>query len=299
MNEYNPHRHAEGTQEDRHPQPHEGTNPPKHTNYFNLSGRTAIVTGGLGLLGQRFCKALADCGAQVAVVDLDQAKVEDFAHELADSYDTYCIGVACDVSDPESVARMVDAVVGQQHHIDILLNNAATKTDNMGEFFAPFETYSLTQWRKVMSVNLDGMFLVAQAVGKWMIEQNTGGSVIQTSSIYGELGPDERIYEGSQYLGMPINTPAVYSASKAGVIGLSKYLATRWAPYGIRVNTLTPGGMESGQNDCFIQKYANRVPLGRMGRPDELTGAVLYLASDASSYVTGHNLIVDGGLHAW
>lgn len=299
MKDYNQEKNHEYQQEDVNQQRQRGSSKPSSTNYLDLSGRTAIVTGGLGLLGRRFGKALADCGAQVAVVDLDQTAAEAFACELADSYKTDCIGVACDVSDPESVKRMVSTVIGQLHHIDILLNNAATKTDNIGEFFAPFESYSLTQWRKVMSVNLDGMFLVAQAVGNRMIEQHTGGAIVQTSSIYGELGPDERIYEGSHYLGMPINTPAVYSTSKAGVIGLTKYLATRWAPHGIRVNTLTPGGIQSGQNDCFVQKYANRVPFGRMGKPDELTGAVLYLASDASSYVTGHNLIVDGGLHAW
>jgi NAD(P)-dependent dehydrogenase (short-subunit alcohol dehydrogenase family) len=150
-----------------------------------------------------------------------------------------------------------------------------------------------------MGVNIDGMFLMAQAVGKQMIAQGHGGSIIQTASIYGVAAPDQRIYEGSQYLGRPINTPAVYSASKAAVIGLTRYLASYWGSQGIRVNTLTPGGVESGQNDVFSRKYSARVPLGRMARTDEMQSALLFLASDASSYVTGQNLIIDGGLTCW
>ncbi len=150
-----------------------------------------------------------------------------------------------------------------------------------------------------MSVNLDGMFLVAQAVGRRMVEQKIGGSIVQTSSIYGVVAPDQRIYEGSQYMGRPINTPAVYSTSKAGVIGLTRYLAAYWGDAGIRVNTITPGGVESGQNDEFRQRYTARVPLGRMADRRDMLGALVFLASDASSYVTGQNLIVDGGLTCW
>jgi len=143
------------------------------------------------------------------------------------------------------------------------------------------------------------MFLVAQATGRQMIAQGKGGTIIQTASIYGVMGPDHRIYEGSYYLNREINTPAVYAASKAAVIGLTKYLATLWADMGIRVNTITPGGVESGQNDIFKKNYSTRVPLGRMAQPQEMVGALIYLASDASSYVTGQNVIVDGGLSAW
>ena len=150
-----------------------------------------------------------------------------------------------------------------------------------------------------MAVNIDGMFLVAQPVGKHMIKHGEGGSIIQTSSIYGIMAPDQRIYEGSFYMGRSINTPAVYSTSKAAVIGLTKYLAAYWADKGIRVNTLTPGGVESGQNETFKQRYSARIPLGRMAKPDEMVSALIYLASDASIYVTGQNIIVDGGLSAW
>ena len=150
-----------------------------------------------------------------------------------------------------------------------------------------------------MSVNLDGMFLVAQAVGKVMVSQGKGGSIVQTSSIYGWIGPDQRIYKNSVYLDREINTPAVYAASKAGVIGLTKYLATYWAKNNIRVNAIAPGGAESGQNDEFIRRYSARIPMERMAKPYEIVGALLYLASDASSYVTGQTIVVDGGLCAW
>jgi NAD(P)-dependent dehydrogenase (short-subunit alcohol dehydrogenase family) len=142
------------------------------------------------------------------------------------------------------------------------------------------------------------MFLVAQAAGRHMAVHG-GGSIIQTSSIYGVVAPDQRIYEGSFYLGGAINTPAVYSASKAAVIGLTRHLATYWASANIRVNTLTPGGVESGQNAEFSRRYSARVPLGRMAETGDMVGALVFLASDASGYVTGQNLVVDGGLTAW
>jgi NAD(P)-dependent dehydrogenase (short-subunit alcohol dehydrogenase family) len=150
-----------------------------------------------------------------------------------------------------------------------------------------------------MSVNVDAMFLMAKYVGKHMVSKNIKGSVIQTSSIYGVVAPDQSIYEGSHYLGGKINTPAVYSTSKAAVIGLTQYLSTYWGPKGIRVNTITPGGIQSGQNDVFLERYSRKVPLGRMGKAEELVGALIFLASDASSYVTGQNIIVDGGFTVW
>ena len=150
-----------------------------------------------------------------------------------------------------------------------------------------------------MSVNVDGMFLMAQAVGSQMIKQGSPSSIIQTSSIYGVVAPDQRIYKESKYLGVEINTPAVYATSKSAVIGLTRYLAAYWGGSNVRVNSLIPGGIESGQNSTFIKNYSNRVPLGRMGTSEELSAALLYLASDASSYVTGQNLVVDGGLTCW
>jgi len=264
---------------------------------FNLQGKVAVVTGAAGLLGQHFCMGLAESHADVAIVDLDFDKASKVACSIAKRHGTKVIGYGCDVSDPESVQRMVADVVEEFGEINILHNNAASKSSNLDEFFASFEDYSLSQWRQVMSVNIDGMFLVAQAVGKQMVKQNKGGSIIQTASIYGVMAPDNSIYEGSFYLDHKINTPAVYTASKAAVIGLTKHLASYWAEKGIRVNTLTPGGTESGQNDEFKRRYSQRVPMGRMANATEMVGALLYLASDASSYVTGQNIIVDGGLN--
>lgn len=266
---------------------------------FDLTGKIAIVTGGLGILGRGFCRGLAEYGANVAVVDLDEAACVGFAEELAGDTGLEAIGVGCDVADPQSVESMVAQVVDRLGGVHILHNNAASKSADLDAFFAPFEEYSLHAWRRVMSVNIDGMFLVAQAVGHEMIRQGTGGSIVQTASIYGIRGSDKRIYEGSFYMGKRISNPAVYSASKAAVVGLTKYLAAYWADQGIRVNTLVPAGVESGQNEGFMERYSARVPMGRMARADEMVGALIFLASDASSYVTGQELVVDGGLSAW
>lgn len=266
---------------------------------FDLTGKTAIITGGAGILGRHFCSGLAESGADIAVVDIREEMARELADELGDKYGRQAIGIGCDVSAPPSVQAMLERVVNKFGKIDILHNNAASKSDDLGAFFALFEDYSLEQWRAVMNVNLDGMFLVAQAVGRQMVKQGHGGSIIQTASIYGLMAPDQRIYEGAEYLGQRINTPAAYTASKAAVIGLTKHLATYWANQKIRVNTLTPGGTESGQNEEFNRRYSSRIPLGRMANATEMVGALLFLASDASSYVTGQNLIVDGGLAAW
>ena len=265
---------------------------------FSLANKVVVVTGGAGLLGQVFCQALVDVGAHVAIVDLNLESAETVAKRINKSEAQKVVAVGSDITSPESVTRMVANVVKQLGRIDVLVNNAASKGSSLDAFFESFEDYSLKTWREVMSVNIDGLFLVAQAVGKQMKKQG-GGSIIQTSSIYGVVAPDQRIYEGSEYNGRPINTPAVYSASKSAVNGLTNYLATYWASSKIRVNSLTPGGIASGQNSEFNKKYSNRVPLGRMGEATELVGALIYLASDASSYVTGQNLIVDGGLSAW
>jgi NAD(P)-dependent dehydrogenase (short-subunit alcohol dehydrogenase family) len=270
-----------------------------YKNLFELKGKNAIVTGAVGILGQRFCRGLAEFGARVAVVDLELDRCAAFAAELEHDYGTSALGVACDVSDPASVADMVKQVVDRFGAIHILHNNAASKSADLDAFFASTEQYLLTEWRKIMSVNVDGMFLVAQAVGGQMQRQGTGGSVIQTASIYGLLSSDKRIYEGSFYLGRQISNPAVYSTSKAAVVGLTRYLAANWGDAGIRVNALVPGGVESGQNETFKERYSARVPLARMAQPDEMVGALVYLASDASSYVTGHCLVVDGGLSVW
>ncbi|KUF35294.1 SDR family oxidoreductase [Lysinibacillus sp. F5] len=270
-----------------------------YINKFSIRGKTAIVTGGAGILGSHFCRGLADAGASVAVVDIDVQKATEVANSITKNFEVKAKGIFCDLTSEQSVIEMVESVVKEFGTIDILHNNAAGKSSNLNAFFAPFEEYELDQWKEIMSTNLDSMFLVAKHVGKIMKEQGNGGSIIQTASIYGVMGPDNRIYDGSYYYNRQINTPAIYSASKGGVVALTKYLATYWAKDGIRVNTITPGGVESGQNEAFKQNYGNRIPLGRMAQAEEMVGALIYLASDASSYVTGQNILIDGGLSAW
>lgn len=269
------------------------------TSRFDLTGKVAVVTGAVGILGRHFCRGLAGAGAHVVAADLDAAAAEAFAGELQADHGVPCLGLGCDVSRPDDVERMMARILARFGRIDVAHSNAATKTADLEKFFAPLESYTLETWRDIMAVNLDGMFLVARAAGTAMARAGAGGSIVLTSSIYGVVAPDPRIYEGSHYLGREINTPAAYAASKAGVIGLARYLATYWGQQNIRVNVLTPGGVESGQNDTFRARYTARVPAARMARAEEMVGALLFLASDASSYVTGQNIVVDGGLTAW
>ncbi len=269
------------------------------SNLFDLTGKTALVTGGTGIQGKRITRGLAANGANVAVIDLNEEAAATLAAELANEYGVKTLGLACDVSDPAAVRDMVATVADKLGDIHVLHNNAASKTKDPREYFVPFEDFDFDVWRQVMAVNIDGMFLVAQAVGKHMLAHGAGGSIIQTSSTYGVVGPDFRIYEGSEYMGLRITTPVPYAASKGAVVQFTRYLATYWGDKGIRVNTLVPGGIESGQNDTFQKNYGARVPLGRMAHVDEMVGAVVFLASDASSYMTGQMLIVDGGWTAW
>lgn len=264
-------------------------------NPFKLSGKVAVVTGGVGIIGNRVCRGLAAAGADVAVIDLDADAAAALAGDLAKDHGVRAMGVACDVSDPQAVVAMVARVTDELGGIHVLHNNAQSRTRDPKAEYAPFEVFDLGTWRHIMGVNVDGVFLVAQAVGRQMVAQGTGGSIIQTGSIYGLVGPDFAIYEGSEYQGQPITTPAAYAASKGAVAALTRYLAAYWGDKDIRVNTLVPGGVESGQNETFVGNYSGRVPMGRMARADDMVGAVVYLASDASRYVTGQMVIVDGG----
>jgi NAD(P)-dependent dehydrogenase (short-subunit alcohol dehydrogenase family) len=260
---------------------------------FDLTGKVVLITGGAGILGSRMTQALADHGAKVAVVDRHADKANAVA--AATGADDRVQGFGADVTDRgalDALAREVEARLGP---VEVLVNNVATKSEN---FFEPFETFPLDDWNEVMNVNTTGVMLACQVFGGAMAQRGHG-SIITTLSIYGIVAPDQRIYEGSLYEGRAINTPAVYSASKAALLGLTKYLASYWGHRGVRVNAITPGGVYSGQNEAFTQRYSARVPLGRMAQVDEMSGAIVYLASDASSYVSGHNLVVDGGLSAW
>lgn len=270
-----------------------------YQNLFSFTDKVAVVTGAAGILGSEFCEALCSMGGVVACLDIQQEALQALVAKLSAVYGSDKVaGFICDVSDPISVKQTTNDIIQRFSKIDILLNNAASNTDDLDAYFAPFEEYSLNTWREVMATNLDGMFLVAQAIGKHMIERKQG-VIVQTASIYSLHGSDNRIYEGSFYMNRQINNPAVYTASKAGVIGLTKQLATNWAEHGIRVNTLCPGGVSSGQNNAFDEKYSARIPMKRMARKIDIVGPMLFLASSASGYMTGQELYADGGLSAW
>lgn len=266
---------------------------------LSLTGKTAIVTGALGFLGKFFSAGLAEAGANVVVTDLNREECEKFAVVLEERYKIQSMGISCNVTDPESVKHMTEKVRKNFLNIDILLNNAAYSSKDLDSLCAPFEEYLLETWKRMIDVNVNGVFLCSQAIGSVMVEQGRGGSIILVSSIYGILGTDHRIYEKSNLLKGRTNNPSSYSTTKGAIIAFARYLATYWADKKIRVNTLSPGGVENNQDDAFINEYSNRVPMGRMARPEELIGALIYLASDASSYVTGQNIVVDGGLSAW
>lgn len=258
---------------------------------FRLDGKVVVLTGAAGIIGTEVTRLFLDSGARVFAVDRDAALLEQ---RLGKTHDSLLTCVA-DVSSKESVGRAFSQLSRMWGVPHVLLNNAAAKSPN---FFEPFETFALDEWNDVMAVNLTGAMLCSQVFGGAMAERGAG-NVINTLSIYGIVAPDQRIYEGSEYLGRGINTPAIYAASKAGLWGLTKYLAAYWGKRGVRVNAVTPGGIFSGQNDVFVQNYSSRAPLGRMAQADDMANAMCYLASDAAKYVTGHNLVVDGGWTAW
>jgi 2-deoxy-D-gluconate 3-dehydrogenase len=270
---------------------------------FDLTGRVALVTGGAGLLGAEFCGTLAEAGAAVLVVDWNA----DAAATVADSLTRSgyrALAVPADITRPESVAALVEKGLDAFGHLDILVNSAALdpKFDPdaaaRGIPSGSFEDYPLEQWNAALEVNLTGMFLVTQACVRPMLERGKKGSIINICSTYGLDGPDQRIYrkkDGSQ----PAYKPVYYSVTKAGVLGFTRYLAAYFAGTEIRVNALTPGGVFNNHDETFVENYSAKAILGRMARKDEMNGALLFLASDASSYMTGGNLVVDGGWTAW
>jgi len=269
---------------------------------FDLTGRVAIVTGGVGLLGAEFCRTLAEAGAAITVVDLNASASQGTADTLAKS-GFKALSVPTDITQPDSVNAMVEKVLSEFGRIDILVNSAALdpKFDPAAvkKGIAPgaFEDYPLDQWNTALNVNLTGMFLITQACVRPMIAQGKRGSIINICSTYGLNGPDQRIYirDGERVAFKPV----YYSVTKAGVMGFTKYLAAYYAGTEIRVNALTPGGVFNNHEEYFVKNYSAKTIIGRMAKKDEMNGALLFLASDASSYMTGNNVVVDGGWTAW
>lgn len=264
---------------------------------MRLDGKTVLLIGATGILGSVFSEYLLRAGAVLVIADLDGAVVAARVAELAQDHGERVHGFAVDIAHEPSMRALADQVAAAGLAVDVLINNAATKSPN---FFKPLGDFPLKDWNHVMGVNVGGIFLALKTFLPGMIARG-GGTVVNTGSIYGELGPDQRIYDGSWYeaMGGAINTPLVYSASKGAVSAITRYVATTFGDQGIRCNTLVPGGVFSGQNETFVAKYSARIPLGRMADKDEIARALLFLASSASSYVNGQELLVDGGLSAW
>lgn len=270
---------------------------------FDLAGRVAIITGGAGLLGRQHARAIAGAGGHVVLADV----LGDDGRRAADAIQAACgteaIAVEVDVTSKAGVEAMAQTVLERFGRIDILINNAAMTVKGGGQsrdYFARFEDYPLDLWEAALRVNLTGTFLCCQAIGRRMAAQGRG-VILNIASDVGTISPDHRIYDGvtSPHTGLPFNTPASYATAKAGVINLTRYLATYWAPQGIRVNALSPGGVFADHDPNFVRNLTDRIPLGRMAGVDDYQGAILFLVSDASSYMTGANLVVDGGRTAW
>lgn len=269
---------------------------------FGLDGRVAVITGGAGLLGREHAAAVAEAGATPVLWDIDLEAAENQAEEVAGAWDCTCHAMEVDITDDGAVKGAVAGVLERLGRIDILINNAANdpKVDASGDIPpSRLEVLELAAWDRDIAVGLTGAFLCARAVGEHLAAQG-GGVIVNIASDLGLIAPDQRIYrqDGVAAPNQPVK-PVTYSVIKHGLIGLTKYLATYWCDQGVRVNALAPGGVYTGQGQEFVEKLTTLIPLGRMAERDEYRGAIQFLCSDASSYMTGACLSVDGGRTAW
>ncbi|MFQ5873749.1 MAG: SDR family oxidoreductase [Dehalococcoidia bacterium] len=263
---------------------------------FDLTGRVVILTGAAGQLGPEYADALNEAGANVVLTDVAERlpRSQELAKALQDKYGTSPAGLTMDLFRKESIDKAVAEVVQRYGKIDILVNNAAYNPIT-ADSQAPFEEYRLDIWEKVLAVDLTGVFLCCQVVGRVMVQQGHG-VIVNIGSVYGMVGADQRIYGTSG-----LNSSVAYAAAKGAVINLTRYLAAYWQGKNIRVNSLSPGGVYNPgvQNEEFLQNYCYRTMLGRMAASSDLRGAMLFLCSDASDFITGANLVVDAGWTAW
>ena len=267
---------------------------------FELNDRVALVTGGAGLLGRRHASALARFGASVVVADMDLDAANAIASEISSTFDATVIGCDMNVTDTDSIRSAMERVESELGAVDILINNAAIddKVESPSDATASaFENYPLERWRRAFEVNVTGVFLCCQSFGTAMAQRGHG-SIVNVGSTYGLVSPDQSLYEAPDGTRTFFKS-AAYPSTKGAVLSLTRYLATYWGKAGVRVNALCPGGVGNGQNEHFVEKYEAKTPMGRMARVDDYEGAIVFLASDASSYMTGTNLVVDGGFTAW
>jgi NAD(P)-dependent dehydrogenase (short-subunit alcohol dehydrogenase family) len=261
---------------------------------MDLSERRGLITGGAGHIGLAVCESLLELGATIAVLDVEKAVCGKRVEALSRIRSGSAIAVPCDLRDEPATRQAVRDVIAKLGGLDIIVHCAAyVGTTSMSGWAVPFEQQTVSAWEAAIQVNLTSAFVIVQEAGQ-ALGASGRGSVIFFGSTYGVVGPDMRLYEGTS-MG---RQPAGYAASKGGLLQLTRYLATVLAPR-VRVNAITPGGVWRGQPDLFHQRYISRTPLGRMADEEDLKGAVAYLASDLSGYVTGQNVIVDGGWTAW
>ena len=268
------------------------------SNLFSVKEKTAIITGGMGQLGLQYARVLLENGAKVAIFDINIDKKDTLLSLRLKSAFLKCYKT--DITKKQSLKSSLAKVIQDLGIPSILINNAALDVPPgfSGDCSGLFEDYPETCWDKTCEVNLKGSFLACQVVGTTMAE-NKGGSIINISSIYGNVSPDQRMYAYRAKRGKPFFKPVSYAVTKAGIINLSRYLATYWAHKKVRVNTLTLGGVFNHQDKEFLKEYSCRVPMARMAEEDEYNAAIIFLASNASSYMTGSNLVIDGGFTAW
>ena len=263
-------------------------------NLFDVEDKIVIVTGGWGQLGREFTSALSARGARVAVFDIVAGETSDFA------FPERILAIEADVTSRDSIEAGLKQVTSAWGVPHALINNAGLDSppDAPIEETGPFESYPESSWDKVMEVNSKGVFLCCQVIGGAMA--NAGrGSIVNINSIYGLISPDQRIYEYRRAQGDQFFKPVAYSASKSSLLNLTRYLATYWAAKNVRVNSLTLAGVFNDQDSLFLKSYTSRVPLGRMAEPEDYVGAIVFLVSEASSYMTGANMVIDGGWTAW
>ncbi len=268
---------------------------------FDLSGRVAVITGGAGLLGVKHAEAVAEMGGIPVLADVDAKRAKALAAELAEKFRVPATGQGVDITKPASVKKLRDALLRQHGRIDILINNAARnpKVEGGGMAWSRLENYPLGQWELDLAVGLTGALVCSQILGAEMARAGRG-VILNVASDLGVIAPDQRIYRrsGLRDEEQPAK-PVSYSVVKHGLIGLTKYLATYWAEQGVRANSISPGGVANGQDQAFVRKLTGLIPLGRMARADEYQAAVVFLVSDASQYMTGANLVMDGGRSTW
>jgi NAD(P)-dependent dehydrogenase (short-subunit alcohol dehydrogenase family) len=270
---------------------------------FSIEGQVALITGGAGLLGQQHAAAVLACGGIPVILDIDSGGLSRTKRALEEEFSQDVVSIECDITSLDSITSVRDQVLTAIGRIDILINNAARNPKfevNSNVNFSRLENFATEQWDLDLSVGLGGAFHCSRIFGSHMATSGQGGVIINIASDLGIIAPDQRIYSQSNLdAQMQPVKPVTYSVVKHGLIGLTKYLATYWCDQGVRCNSLSPGGVYTNQDEVFVQKLTHLIPLGRMARFDEYRGAVAFLCSNASSYMNGANLVMDGGRSVW